>query len=151
MAMGLLYPTYMARSTEFFKQGKCYNRPELNHMFFPVEAAMRFSAEAKAFCQGCSVIRQCLQYAVAEDIEHGVWGGLSEFERRRNRRLSLLSEANDIYLRRNKQREQERLANASPFSPVRISDSNNHNPQASDLISFRGFQEDSFGAGIGFS
>lgn len=141
----------MARSTEFFKLGKCYNKPELVSMFFPVEAAMAYSKQAQSFCADCPVKAQCLQYAVDEQIDHGVWGGLSEFERRRNRRLSLLSEASDIYQRRNKQRELRRPANASPSSQKHISGLSSHNQQVSDLLSFRGFEEDQFGVGVGFS
>lgn len=49
--------------------------------FFPsdglgVEAAQRV-------CAGCPVKVECLEYALANRIEHGVWGGASERERRR--------------------------------------------------------------------
>jgi WhiB family redox-sensing transcriptional regulator len=49
--------------------------------FFPsdglgVEAAQRI-------CAGCGVRTECLEYALAHRIEHGVWGGASERERRR--------------------------------------------------------------------
>jgi WhiB family redox-sensing transcriptional regulator len=50
-------------------------------VFFPsdgvgVEAAQRICAE-------CPVRVECLEYALAHRIEHGVWGGASERERRR--------------------------------------------------------------------
>ena len=32
---------------------------------------------------GCTVRSECLEYALAHQIEHGVWGGASERERRR--------------------------------------------------------------------
>ena len=38
---------------------------------------------ARKICNGCPVIRYCLEYALANRIEHGVWGGASERERRR--------------------------------------------------------------------
>lgn len=49
--------------------------------FFPsdglgVEAAQRV-------CEGCAVRVECLEYALEHRIEHGVWGGASERERRR--------------------------------------------------------------------
>ena len=39
-------------------------------------------------CRKCPVIRECLKYALEnpEDTEYGVWGGLSELERRAIRR-----------------------------------------------------------------
>ena len=50
-------------------------------VFFPsagdrVEAAQRICAE-------CPVRIECLEYALKYHIEHGVWGGASERERRR--------------------------------------------------------------------
>ncbi len=41
---------------------------------------------AKRICRGCPVRRQCLSYAMDAPIDHGVWGGLTERERRRYRR-----------------------------------------------------------------
>ncbi len=38
---------------------------------------------AKAICTGCRVTGPCLEYALAHRIEHGVWGGCSERQRRR--------------------------------------------------------------------
>jgi WhiB family redox-sensing transcriptional regulator len=38
---------------------------------------------ARAICKGCPVGTNCLEYALEERIEHGVWGGCSERERRR--------------------------------------------------------------------
>jgi WhiB family redox-sensing transcriptional regulator len=37
---------------------------------------------AKAICAGCAVRSVCLEYAVLAGVEHGVWGGFSEDERR---------------------------------------------------------------------
>ncbi|HBX77752.1 MAG TPA: WhiB family transcriptional regulator [Acidimicrobiaceae bacterium] len=37
---------------------------------------------AKAICAECSVTAECLEYALAIREPHGVWGGLSESERR---------------------------------------------------------------------
>ena len=34
-------------------------------------------------CTDCPVGEQCLEYALEQRIEHGVWGGCSERERRR--------------------------------------------------------------------
>jgi len=38
---------------------------------------------ARQFCGGCDVRVECLEYALEHRIDHGVWGGCSERERRR--------------------------------------------------------------------
>jgi WhiB family transcriptional regulator, redox-sensing transcriptional regulator len=41
---------------------------------------------AKRICRVCPVREQCLAYAMEEPVDHGLWGGLTERERRRYRR-----------------------------------------------------------------
>ena len=50
-------------------------------LFFPERGAS--TREAKGVCRGCEVRVECLEYALLNRIEHGVWGGASERERRR--------------------------------------------------------------------
>ena len=38
--------------------------------------------QAKAVCRECGVSTQCLEYAIKENQDTGVWGGLSEDERK---------------------------------------------------------------------
>ena len=45
--------------------------------------------EAKRICRDCPVRMDCLQYAMETPVDHGVWGGLTERERRRRRRESM--------------------------------------------------------------
>lgn len=40
--------------------------------------------EALNICKGCSVRIQCLRFAVANDITHGIWGGMTALQRKRN-------------------------------------------------------------------
>lgn len=42
-------------------------------------------AEAKAFCKQCPIRQKCLDYALWHHEQHGIWGGLTEFERRKIR------------------------------------------------------------------
>lgn len=42
--------------------------------------------QAKALCATCPVRVQCLECALAAHVRYGIWGGLSESERRRERR-----------------------------------------------------------------
>ncbi|MET8766807.1 WhiB family transcriptional regulator [Streptomyces sp. NPDC004658] len=37
---------------------------------------------AKALCSGCPVRTECLAHALDHRIEHGIWGGMTERERR---------------------------------------------------------------------
>ena len=39
--------------------------------------------DAKKVCVGCEVRAECLEYALANDERFGIWGGLSERERRK--------------------------------------------------------------------
>ncbi|MGH3450295.1 MAG: WhiB family transcriptional regulator [Haloechinothrix sp.] len=49
--------------------------------FFPEKGGS--TREAKRICHGCEVRSECLEYALAHDERFGIWGGLSERERRR--------------------------------------------------------------------
>jgi WhiB family redox-sensing transcriptional regulator len=42
--------------------------------------------EPKQVCRACPVRAECLEYALEHDERFGVWGGLSERERRRLKR-----------------------------------------------------------------
>lgn len=42
--------------------------------------------EAKRICQACAVRDECLEYALEHDERFGIWGGLSDRERRRLKR-----------------------------------------------------------------
>ncbi|KKF00837.1 Transcriptional regulator WhiB2 [Mycolicibacterium obuense] len=52
--------------------------------FFPEKGGS--TREAKRICLGCEVKNACLEYALANDERFGIWGGLSERERRRIKR-----------------------------------------------------------------
>jgi WhiB family redox-sensing transcriptional regulator len=55
--------------------------PEL---FYPIRGEA--TAPAKAVCRDCIVRVDCLEFALDNREKFGVWGGLSERERRRVRR-----------------------------------------------------------------
>lgn len=56
---------------------KSLDNPEL---MFPVDQAGE--RKAKAICADCPVLLECGRYALAYNEIHGVWGGMSEQERR---------------------------------------------------------------------
>ncbi|HJA61759.1 WhiB family transcriptional regulator [Brevibacterium sp. SMBL_HHYL_HB1] len=49
--------------------------------FFPEKGGS--TREAKRVCASCEVRSECLEYALANDERFGIWGGMSERERRR--------------------------------------------------------------------
>ena len=60
-------------------KGRC--RTELPSVFFPSDGV---GVEvARRICADCPVKAPCLEYALRNGIDHGVWGGTSERERRR--------------------------------------------------------------------
>jgi WhiB family transcriptional regulator, redox-sensing transcriptional regulator len=74
--------TWMAR-------GKCRELPP--DTFFPSDGA---GVEvARKICADCPVKSPCLEYAMENHIDHGVWGGTSERERRRIARRRRLAAA----------------------------------------------------------
>jgi WhiB family redox-sensing transcriptional regulator len=65
--------------TIWMQTGKCRELPP--ETFFPSDGV---GVEiARRICADCPVKEPCLEYALYNRIEHGVWGGASERERRR--------------------------------------------------------------------
>jgi len=68
-------------------------------LFFPIGTtgiAIEQVDAAKRICSGCVVREPCLEFALASNQDAGVWGGLTEDERRtlkraRQRRRRLVS------------------------------------------------------------
>ncbi|HEX2065027.1 MAG TPA: WhiB family transcriptional regulator [Acidimicrobiales bacterium] len=58
-------------------------------LFFPERGAS--TREAKEVCRGCVVRVECLEFALANSEKFGIWGGMSERERRRIRRARALA------------------------------------------------------------
>jgi WhiB family transcriptional regulator, redox-sensing transcriptional regulator len=67
--------------------GAC--RDEDPDLFFPIGSAgpaIAQVAAAKAVCARCDVRAACLRFALEKEQDHGVWGGMTEDERRAIRR-----------------------------------------------------------------
>jgi WhiB family redox-sensing transcriptional regulator len=65
--------------TAWMADGNCRLHPPAT--FFPSDGVG--VDRARKICKGCPVGDRCLDYALENRIEHGVWGGCSERERRR--------------------------------------------------------------------
>jgi WhiB family transcriptional regulator, redox-sensing transcriptional regulator len=52
-------------------------------VFYPVSDDDEAADEAKAVCALCPVREPCLEFALSTREKNGVWGGLTERERRR--------------------------------------------------------------------
>lgn len=57
-------------------------------IFFPDRGAS--TRGAKEICAACQVREECLEYAVTRGEKFGIWGGLSERERRKIRKQRAL-------------------------------------------------------------
>ena len=55
--------------------------------FFPEKGGS--TREAKKVCVSCDVRPECLEYALEHDERFGIWGGMSERERRRLKKLAV--------------------------------------------------------------
>ena len=78
--------------TEWMAAGNCAHQSPAT--FFPSDGV---GVEvARRICASCPVKEACLEHALSNRIDHGVWGGASERERRRilkRRRLASLAGA----------------------------------------------------------
>ncbi|MEV4452872.1 WhiB family transcriptional regulator [Streptomyces mirabilis] len=70
--------------TSWHSRGACHGMdPEdADAVFFPLPRDHEAIAEAKELCGLCPVRRDCLNYALENALKEGVWGGLTEAERR---------------------------------------------------------------------
>jgi WhiB family redox-sensing transcriptional regulator len=74
---------------EWMAEGLCRDEPP--GTFFPSDGV---GVEiARRICADCPVKTACLEYALRHRIDHGVWGGASERERRRILRQRRLAAA----------------------------------------------------------
>ena len=63
---------------EWWLRGRCAEVD--SEIFFPEKGAS--TRRAKLVCRGCEVRAECLEYALTRGEEFGVWGGMSERQRR---------------------------------------------------------------------
>ena len=87
-------PVLEQEQTEWREQAACLQYPAI--LFFGVDdaesPAERRSREenAKLVCATCGVRRECLDYALDARAPYGIWGGLTELERKARLRSARL-------------------------------------------------------------
>ena len=87
MAVDIVTTLYGRQERSWQLQANCMGvDPDL---FFPERGAS--TREAKEVCRGCVVREDCLEYALANGEKFGIWGGMSERERRRLRRARAMA------------------------------------------------------------
>jgi len=68
--------------TTFMKRGACRTDKAPTWMFFPGRGDQKLVDAAKAVCATCPVTQECFEYAERTSQRSGIWGGMSERERR---------------------------------------------------------------------
>lgn len=80
---------YMANKMAWRRFGACVRpsprEPFRTDRFFETKIPIN-AIEAKKLCASCPVVEQCLDWALENNERFGIWGGLTERERRRMRR-----------------------------------------------------------------
>ncbi len=79
-------------TTEWMANGLCAEKHPST--FFPSDGVG--VEKARKICNECPMQQPCLEYALRNRIDHGVWGGTSERQRRRilkQRRLDAMARA----------------------------------------------------------
>lgn len=79
-------------SAEFFARAACKDQP--SSLWFPENGEEHRAGDYRAgkqVCEGCDVRAECLEYALTNRMEYGLWGGLIPKERQllRRRRAAL--------------------------------------------------------------
>ncbi|MFC0844681.1 WhiB family transcriptional regulator [Streptomyces noboritoensis] len=70
--------------TSWHARGRCHGLApaEADRLFHPAPRAHRDIAEAKALCGACPVRQDCFTHALDNDLRWGLWGGMTEAERK---------------------------------------------------------------------
>ncbi|MGW0025357.1 WhiB family transcriptional regulator [Rhodococcus sp. NPDC003383] len=80
---------FSTADTDWQRHGRC--RDADPSLFFGPEheagheRALR-ETEAKSVCQHCPLLLRCRKHALTHSEQYGIWGGLTESERKRHRR-----------------------------------------------------------------
>jgi WhiB family redox-sensing transcriptional regulator len=84
----VVFPTRESAEPRVWRSGAACRDTDPD-LFFPVGQtgpAIAHIANAKEVCSTCAVQVECLEYALMTNQDAGIWGGLTEDERRKIRR-----------------------------------------------------------------
>jgi WhiB family redox-sensing transcriptional regulator len=81
---GVRRPTHLDEENPLSWQSDALCAQTDPEAFFPEKGGS--TRDAKRICTTCDVRSQCLEYALQNDERFGIWGGLSERERRKLKR-----------------------------------------------------------------
>lgn len=70
---------FVPQQLDWHGDARCADIPDAD-IFFPERGAS--TTKAKAICNGCTVKAECLQYAVDNKMDFGLWGGMGAKQRR---------------------------------------------------------------------
>lgn len=73
------------RAREWVEEGRCYGHRDPDPWFSDRSRDVEW---AKRFCAACPVRAECLEYALVESLEFGIFGGLTAGERQQAFRLA---------------------------------------------------------------
>ena len=76
-SIGIDLPKLLWTGTDWQEQAACIDS-DLD--FFEIKNR-RLARAAKDICEGCPVKDECLEFALRNKIEYGIWGGLTPQER----------------------------------------------------------------------
>ncbi|WP_406439002.1 WhiB family transcriptional regulator [Streptomyces sp. NBC_01613] len=114
------------------ERGRCHGLPaeEIDELFFHAARDRAAIDAAKAICGSCPVKKACFDYALDNEIRQGMWGGLTEDERRPwharvNKRLDYARikaafEGRDVHLSDAEREAVTRHAYVRGWSPERL-------------------------------
>ena len=100
---------------------KAVCRDEDPELFFPVGnsgPALAQIADAKLVCNRCPVVTECLTWALESGQDAGVWGGMSEDERRALKRRNARTRARTGVCRNTALPRPRHHAGAASFFPL---------------------------------
>jgi WhiB family redox-sensing transcriptional regulator len=80
VALGIIHETWHLKASCRGPESQLFFPPSLPERREEREAR---EARAKRICLDCTVLDDCLEFALRVREPHGIWGGLTEAERRR--------------------------------------------------------------------
>ena len=83
------FPIHKYHDAPWLEQALCKGAPTV--IFYPNvgRGHNEHYDEARRLCAACPVADECLTYAISKKERHGLWGGLTERQRRRVERLDI--------------------------------------------------------------